>query len=193
MVHLGNSIKVSSANCQGLQNKEKRQDVVSYFRDMDINIVCLQDTHWTDKDLQNIRNLWGGECFIHGVRTNSRGVAILIKNNFEYEVLECNKDKDGNFLQLLLKMSSFKLNLMTIYGPNNDNPDFFKLIQDTIDKTDADYSIVCGDFNLVLNPLIDAQNYKHINNPKARTAVLNLMENYGLTDILRYLNPWTRR
>ena len=86
MVHLGNSIKVSSANCQGLQNKEKRQDVVSYFRDMDINIVCLQDTHWTDKDLQNIRNLWGGECFIHGVRTNSWGVAILIKKNLNMKL-----------------------------------------------------------------------------------------------------------
>ena len=121
------------------------------------------------------------------------GSGNTYKKKFEYEALECNIDKDGNFLQLLLKMSSFKLNLMTVYGPNNDNPDFFKLIQDTIDKTDADYSIVCGDFNLVLNPLIDAQNYKHINNPKARTAVLNLMENYGLTDIFRYLNPSTRR
>ena len=108
MALLGNSIKVSSVNCQGLQNQEKRQDVISYFRNLDANIVCLQDTHWIQKDLQNIKELWGGECFIHGVKTNSRGVAILIKNNFEYEVLECNKDVDGKFLYLLLKISSFK-------------------------------------------------------------------------------------
>ena len=81
---------------------------------------------------------------------------------------------------------------MTIYGPNNDNPDFFKHLQKTIDNNDADYSIVCGDFNLVLNPLIDSKNYKHLNNPKARNSVLNLMENYGLIDIFRYLNPNTR-
>ena len=100
---------------------------------------------------------------------------------------------DGNFLHLLLKISSFKLNLMTIYGPNNDNPNFFKHLQKTIDNNDADYTVVCGDFNLVLNPLIDSKNYKQINNPKARTSVLNLMESYGLIDIFRYLNPNTRR
>ena len=124
MAHLGNCIKVSSVNCQGLQNLEKRRDVISYIRDKESNFFCLQDTHWIDIDLENIKEIWERECFINGVKSNSRGVAILIKNNFEHEVIQGNKDKDGNFPQILLKLSSMTVHLITICGPNNDNPSF---------------------------------------------------------------------
>ena len=59
MLPNGNSIKVSSANCQGLQNYEKRRDVLSYLKEKQADIICLQDTHWVDKDYQNIEELWG--------------------------------------------------------------------------------------------------------------------------------------
>ena len=42
---LDNSIKVLSANCQSLQNQQKRVDVLHYFKEMNANIICLQDTH----------------------------------------------------------------------------------------------------------------------------------------------------
>ena len=71
----GDNIVVLSANCQGLQNLQKRRDVLLYFKE----IICLQDTHWVDKDLSKVRELWGHECFICGSKTNSRGVAILLK------------------------------------------------------------------------------------------------------------------
>ena len=83
----GNKVKVLSANCQGLQNKQKRTDVLGYFTQKDANILCLQDTHWTEKDLKDIKNIWSADCYIHGSKTNATGVAILFRNNFEYEVL----------------------------------------------------------------------------------------------------------
>ena len=54
-----NSMKVLSANCQALQNYEKRCDVLSYLKEKQTDIICLQDTHWVDKDYQNIEELWG--------------------------------------------------------------------------------------------------------------------------------------
>ena len=54
---------MSSANCQGLQSKEKRYDVISYFRKRKYNIVCLQDTHWTEKDKESILDMWGENVF----------------------------------------------------------------------------------------------------------------------------------
>ena len=193
MSQIVNSLKVSSANCQGLQGKEKRRDVISFFKDKNYHIVCLQDTHLIKKDIQDIREMWGGECFIHGIKSNARGVAILIGNNFEYKVLNCHKDLDGNYLYIKLKLDTMSLNLITIYGPNSDNPNFFQNIQDILEQNSADYSIVCGDFNMVLNPELDTYNYLYINNPKARTAVQNMIDSEDLIDIFRQNYPQTRR
>ena len=121
------------------------------------------------------------------------GVAILIRNNFEYKVLNCNKDSDGNYLHLKLQLDTMSLNLITIYGPNSDNPHFFQNMQDILEQNNADYSIVCGDFNVVLNPKLDTYNYLHMNNPKAHIAVKNMIDSEDLIDIFRQNFPLTRR
>ena len=193
MAHIGHSIRVLSANCQGLRNNEKRHDVINYFKDTHASIVCLQDTHWTEKDSKAIKTLWGNDIFLSGGQTNSRGVAILLNNNFEYKVLQCKKDQNGNLLNLILKLSTMILNIMCIYGPNIDNPEFYKDMQDILEDTDSDYTLICGDFNLVLNPDLDLYNYKHLNNPKARQTVLNMMAEYDLCDVYRQFNPNRRR
>ena len=48
-----------------------------------------------------------------------------LNNNFAYEIFSCNKDKMAN-LNLLMKLSSMTINLIMLYGPNNDSPSFFK-------------------------------------------------------------------
>ena len=75
-----------SANCQGLRDKSKRVDVLNYFQTLNCNIICLQDTHLTLKDKNSLNMISGCKCFIGGKKTNSRGVAILLRNNFEYEI-----------------------------------------------------------------------------------------------------------
>ena len=50
------------------------------FKETNVNIVCLQDTHWVEKDMIKVKEIWGHKCFISGAKTNSRGVAILLKN-----------------------------------------------------------------------------------------------------------------
>ena len=122
MLCAGDNIKVLSANCQGLQNIKKRIDVLLYYKETNANIVCLQDTHLIDDDIMAVKALWSNDVYINGGKTNSCGVAILLNNNFEYEVLSCNKDKNGNYLNLLMKLTSMKINLVTLYGPNNDSP-----------------------------------------------------------------------
>ena len=60
---VGNNIWVLSANCQGLQKLDKRRDVLSYFKEINVNILCLQDTHWVDSDIQTVKELWGNDCY----------------------------------------------------------------------------------------------------------------------------------
>ena len=84
---IGNTLKVLSANCQGLQNLSKRTDVWSYFKTKNPNILCLQDTHWTDNDRQNVKKLWGYDIFLNGMKSNARGVAILLNKTLSMKLL----------------------------------------------------------------------------------------------------------
>lgn len=58
-----------------------------------------------------------------------------------------------------------------------------------MDEVQADFSIYCGDWNLVLDQDMDTYNYLHINNPDARNSVLSFMERESMCDIWRELNP----
>ena len=123
------SIKISSLNCQGLGNFQKRRAVFHYLREKQYNIYFLQDTHFDQESERQIRAEWGYECVFASKNTRSRGVAILLNNNFDFKIKEVIKDNQGNFIILQLHSSGKDIVLVNIYGPNRDNPPFFKDIK----------------------------------------------------------------
>ena len=52
---------------------------------------------------------------------------------------------------------------------------------------------MCGDWNLVLVIEKDYDNYLHVNNPKARKVVLNLLEEENFIDVWRAMHEDTRK
>ena len=156
---------VLSANCQGLQNKQKRFDLIDYFGKTKASIICLQDTHWTPKDEPIIRSIWNGECILNGDCSNSRGVAIILATKFDYSIAVVYKDNEGNMISLDLKLGDISLKLLNIYVPNKDCPQFFENVKGSLQSNTQTFAMVVGDFNLLLDPLLDCDKYKHINNP----------------------------
>ena len=77
-MHVQNSIKVLSANCQDLRNQEKKIDVLTYFKENKVNILCLQDTHLIENYIPELKKLWDGEIYLSGSKTNSCGVAVFL-------------------------------------------------------------------------------------------------------------------
>ena len=138
-----------------------------------------------------VKQIWNG-CSLHGVKTNAPGVGILLNNNFKYEVIECHDDTNGNYIQIYLKCSSTSINLINVYALNHDDPDFFKEVKDLVFKGDFDYVILCGDLNLVLDPKKDSYNYNIVNNPKARIATLDFINELDLLDVYRTLHTYTK-
>ena len=117
-----------------------------------------------------------------------------MNNNLEHEVIECNKDIHGNYLQLIMKIQTFKINFTTIYAPNIDRPEFFNQVRDLIkNKTDVDYIVVCGYFNLDLDPQLDSMNYKNINHPRSRHIVFDTMDELNLIDTFHHFHPNVKR
>ena len=93
---------------------QKQVDVLSYMKDRKANMICLQETHWTEKDLLSGKQICGNECYLNGTLTNSRGVAILLNKNFEYQIISTKSDSYGNFLYLSIKLSSSLISMLLI-------------------------------------------------------------------------------
>ena len=178
-----------SCNCQGLGDFHKRKDVFQYLREKKYDVYFLQDTHFDPKQEKQIRSEWGYECFFSSLNTQSRGVAILLNNTFDFKANIIEADTQGNFIILNVKTIEREFTLINIYGPNRDNPDFYLKIKKKITDLNLLNIIWGGDWNLVLNPNLDYHNYRNINNKKAQEKVLEIMEDINLIDIWREINP----
>ena len=132
-------------------------------------------------------------------RNNSRGVMILINNNFEYKAERVETDPNGNFIILDIKMQDKRFTLVYLYGPNEDKPQYCNNIRQKLVHYESDLTTLCGDWNLVINPDIDTYNYLHISNPRARQTVLKFIEKGNFVDIWRVVHEnekgftWSRR
>ena len=46
-------------------------------------------------------------------------------------------------------------------------------------------AIICGDWNMIIDPDLDCDNYKHINNPRARSVVREWLDLFDFIDAYR--------
>ena len=84
---------------------------------------------------------------------------------------------------------------MYIYGPSaGDNPGFFERIFLKIKEVGNDYTIIGGDWNVVLDVNLDTFNYKRmVNRPRSRNKVKEMMTVHELVDPWREIRPEKRR
>ena len=64
-------------------------------------------------------------------------------------------------MSLDISICDISTKLINLYAPNRDTPEFFNSINDILENSTSkivDYTIICGDFNLILNPDIDSFN-----------------------------------
>ena len=80
-----------------------------------------------------------------------------------------------------------------LYGPNRDEPEFYNTLKEKIMELDNPNVIMAGDRNMVLDTFKDYQNYKHVNNAKAREVVESMITDLNLYDIWRDLNSDCQR
>jgi len=127
-------VRIASVNCRGLGDVNKRRDVFHYLREKNFSIYLLQDTHFSPSMEQCIKNEWGYDSLFASFNTNSRGVAILFKNNFEYKLIKVVKDINGNWIFAHVKINDKDFLIVSVYGPNDDNPIFYVDLEECVKK-----------------------------------------------------------
>ena len=133
------------------------------------------------------------DAYFPSYASNNRGVAILFKNSFEFKVHRDIKDKNGNFIILDITVSDYRFTLVAVYGPNEDNPEFFSNLYSNIILCENTSIISVGDWNMALNYEKDTLNYVNQNNPKWQETLFHIMNELYIHDNWRIQNPDVHR
>ena len=185
------SIKICSYNhnVRGINGDTKRRDVLEYLKQMNKNIYCIQDIHCGEQQTNKFKRDWEGEMIICSGTSNSRGVAILLSKNFEYNIIETKSDPNGNYIALKIRMLQTEVSLINIYGPNVDDSNFYIPIINALEQFQCATIIMCGDWNTVQNQTLDTKHYVRENNTRCREKVSTIREEFELVDPWRNNNP----
>ena len=125
--------------------------------------------------------------FSHGDK-RSRGVMIMFRKDLNLQVHNVIADDKGRYVILYATLRDKKWVIANIYAPNEDCPDFFQKCFTDIDRFYPDHSIIGGDLNLGLDPIIDRLGSS--NNNKKATDWLNMyLDNNLLLDCWRHMHP----
>lgn len=128
---------------------------MSRIKQLKAKIVFLHETHLTTDDTVKLRRRWSGQVFSASFSSNSRGVVTLIHNLLPLDLIKVDEDRFGRYLIIQCEILSVRLNLVNLYGPNDDNPFFFfrNLFLFLADLPGR--FIIGGDFNCTLHPEFD--------------------------------------
>ena len=195
MVRISNDTESASklnivmANVNGINNTDKRDQILLHLEKCKPDILCLVDTRIAEDQYTRIRNDHMLGCFYSiSMREAARGVCILIKKSLPIKVHSIEKDDQGNMIKMCCMYDNNKFNLLCIYGPNTDSPDFYENIFNLISNNAGPNSIIIGDYNLTMDPDLDNLNYVQARNTRARNKLRELMNIHGFVDVYRQLN-----
>jgi len=186
-------LKLSSFNCRGIQDSFKRKKVFHYLKSIGCDIVFLQETHSSLIDENLWKTHWGEQAWFNSYASNSRGVAILIRNSISVDVKSIFRDPDGRVIIISASLNGFPFILANVYAPNSDCPEFFLDTFAQLDKFDNDSLIFAGDLNLALSSLDYQGSRDHHSNVNSSKIVTSLMDEFNLVDVWRHFHPNLRR
>ena len=146
--------KFISLNTRGIGNYRKRRTIFTWLRKQKPDVVFLQETHSTQGNEVSWQREWGAKLICSHGANNARGVAILIRNNFDCVIKESVIDTNGRFIILKVLLSGEPALLVNIYGPNRDNElvaFYHTVLQTIVNKNldDIENIIMGGDLTVL--------------------------------------------
>ena len=115
------NFKLLSLNVRGIRSIEKRKAIFNWLVKSKSDIRFLQETYSTSEVELAWKSQWRGDVLFSYGSEHSRGVMILVKENFDCEFKVCHIDSDGIFIILRGQMQDHPFVLFNIYAPNTTN------------------------------------------------------------------------
>ena len=183
------TLHVATLNVSGLRNDKKRKSVFTWLRSLGYDVIFLQETHChLRRDEKRWSLEWDGQSIWSKGTNKSRGVAVLFNRNNIYNFQNVAIDSCGRYISFDLYIGDSKYRMVNVYSPNcgNERTAFFNNIQSFL--VDDYENILAGDFNCVLNTIIDRQNCVE-GTEIGQSNLKNLMNCFDLEDVWRRRYP----
>jgi exonuclease III len=141
----------SSQNCNSLNlstNCPKQTKKIAAILALQTTFIFLSDLRLNTDNI-GFNNLFSPRYdMMHNSTTNKRGVGILIARSLAYTITQSYSGNKNNVLALRLRLGDSDVILISIYGPNNNDKDFFLFIRNVL-NSNRNIPIICaGDWNM---------------------------------------------
>lgn len=191
-------LNILSINVRGINNCVKRKSIFNMAKKTNAHIAFLQETYSSLEKENQWKNEWGGDIiFAHGSK-HSRGTAILLKKNWDYEIEDYITDPAGRIILLKMIIEEERFCIINVYAPNDDNSQiaYYKSLRNMLIKEkvlDTYQLIMAGDFNLTMDVKMDKKGGLPVTKTRPRNIIENIIEQFDLIDIWRLKNPDKKR
>lgn len=152
-------MNIMSWNVTGLNHAVKRRRVLPHLQHFGVGIAFIQETHLRNNEHFHID--WVGQVFHSKFYSKSRGAAILIHKNVPFITSNIISDPNVRYVMVVGQLFQLHLVLVNIYAPNFDDENFFKKMLSSIPNLDSHHLILSGDYDLVMDSLIQCQSHRY--------------------------------
>jgi exonuclease III len=176
---------------------------ISTISSYNTSVIFLSDLRLNNsplvEDLKNafLLNPGGRYDLIHHSSLNRRGVGILINKNLSYTITDRFTDNYDNILGVKLNISECELWIISVYGPNTNDREFFNTLGRLIDRCAPVPVVLGGDWNTTISTVDSPDNIDTFGMQRPpsviRSNYLNqICTTSLLTDPFRALHPELR-
>ena len=143
-----------SLNVWGLGNYDKRKYLYNFFRQQRADIIFIPESHVTEDNEKLYQTEWGSRWINSYGTSAARGTSILLNKRIAdvAENIEIDADEHGRLVICTTSIENKLILLCNIYGPNVDNPNFYKMVTNKLTGKSGDCVIIGGDFNFGIGP-----------------------------------------
>uniref|UniRef100_A0A670IB05 Reverse transcriptase domain-containing protein n=1 Tax=Podarcis muralis TaxID=64176 RepID=A0A670IB05_PODMU len=182
------NLKILTWNVNGMNDKTKRNKIGNVLKKKKLDVICMQETHVARKHKHVLVNKNLGTEFINATAEKKKGVVTYVNEKWEPKLIY--KDEDGRILGVQINFQGEKINVVNIYAPNSNRPEFFKKLEQVLLELENNKTVLLGDFNAVPILELDRQTEKSKRKQgKLPKSFQDLEENMDLIDAWRYKHP----
>ena len=197
------SLSFSSQNLRSLnistKNNVTKEKIFAITKEKsDIILICdLKLNSEKQKaavhDVEKYFMLNGYKLF-HNSTKNIRGVGILVNRKLPFVVTTVYKDDDCNILILDMEFGNEKITIGSLYGPNQNEEQFFQNLNSHLNRIQNPCLILGGDLNTTwdnrnVNENLDVHAMINIPSVFRSNKLREICANHNLTDPYRALYP----
>ncbi|PIK50073.1 pol-like protein [Apostichopus japonicus] len=101
-----------------MRDHRKRSRIFQYCKSMEVDCVCLQETHILEEDVPLWAYEWGGELHASFGSSSSCGTVILLSARQAGCATRVETDHEGRLVCILFKYPQGNIAICNVYAPN---------------------------------------------------------------------------